>query len=158
MSFDVFAQAFHNGNAGNANAAAARAVLSALPHTHDPQSHFYDIELPDGSHLEMYAQGLDGKKPFKGAMFSIRTLSDALGNFIFCFTQAADCVLLPTLDPPCALLTNANQAPHLPPDLCSKFRTITISDGPELLAAFEGGYDAWHAYRDRIVHNPSTNT
>jgi hypothetical protein len=158
MSFDVFAQAFRDGDAGTADAAAARAIVSEFPHRHDPQFNSYDVEFADGSHLEMYAGGLDGKKPFSGAMFALRGISDAIGDFIFRFTRASGGVLLPAMEPACVLLTNESQAQHLPSDMRDDFQVITISSGAELLAALEGGYDTWRAYRDRVVGGPAGGT
>ncbi len=158
MSFDVFAQAFRDGTAGTADAAAARAILSKIPHRHDPQFNSYDVELADGSHLEMYADGLDGQKPFTGAMFALRGISDGIGDFIFGFTRAAGCVLLPAMEPVCVLLTDEDQSQHLPSGMRGDFRVIVISNGAELLAALEGGYDTWRAYRDRIVGGPAGRT
>lgn len=151
MSFDVFAQAFRHGDAGTADADAARAILAPIQHAHEAQFDSYDIEFDDGSRLEMYAGGLDGKKPFNGAMFALRGISDAIGDFIFRFTQAAGCVLLPAMEPACVLLTEESQSQHLPPDMHADFQVIAIASGAELLAALEGGYDTWRAYRDQIV-------
>lgn len=158
MSFDVFAQAFRDGDAGVPDAAAARAILSQIPHAHDPQFDSYDVEFPDGTHLEMYAGGLDGNKPFDGAMFVLRGISDAIGDFMFRFTRAAGCVLLPAMEPACVLLTDENQSQHLPPDMLADFQVITISSRAELLAALAGGYDTWRAHRDRIVGGPAGGT
>ena len=151
MSFDVFAQAFRDGGAAVGDAVAARAVLSGVQYTHDPQFDSYDINFPDGSHLEMDAEGLDGRKPFDGAMFSLRGISDAVGGFIFSFTRAAGFVLVPAMEPASVLLTNESQAQHLAPDLANDLQVIVISSGAEVLAALQGGYDSWRAYRDRVV-------
>jgi hypothetical protein len=158
MSFDVFAQAFRDGAAATANATAARAVIANERHKHDPQSNSYDLEFADGSHLAMYADGLDGKKPFDSAMFAIRGISNALGDFIFRFSRAAGCVLLPAMDPACVLLTDQSQSQHLPAGMSDGFQVIPISSGAELLAALEGGYDTWRAYRDKIVGGSADGT
>ena len=150
MSFDVFAQAFRDGDAGTADGAAARAIMSRFPHKHDPQFNSYDVAFADGSHLEMYACGLDGQERFTGAMFALRGISDAIGDFIFRFTRAAGCVLLPAMEPACALLTDESQAQHLPPHMRDDVQVITISSAAELLAALEGGYETWRSYRERI--------
>jgi hypothetical protein len=158
MSFDIFAQAFRDGDAGTAEADAARAILSEIPHKRDSKFDSYDIEFADGSHLEMYAGGLDRRKPFTGAMFALRGVSDAIGDFIFRFTHAAGCVLFPAMEPACVLLTDDDQSQHLPSDIRDKFQIITISSGAELLAALEGGYETWRAYRDRTVGRPAGGT
>lgn len=151
MSFDVFIQTFQDGDEGTPDAGAARDVLAEVPHKHEPEFDSYDVELADGSHLEMFAEGLDGREPFTGAMFALRDVTDAVADFIFRFSRAAKCVILPAMDPPCALLTDENQAPHLPADVRDEFQVISIASGGELLAALEGGYETWRAYRNRVV-------
>jgi hypothetical protein len=151
MSFDIFAQAFRDGAGATADAATAQAILSSVPHTHKPQFDAYFMEFTDGSHLEIYAGGLDGREPFTGAMFALRGTSDPIGNFIFEFTHASGCVLFPAMDPPCLLLTDPDQSRHLPPGMADDFQVILISSGAELLAALEGGFDTWRAYRDQVV-------
>jgi hypothetical protein len=100
----------------------------------------------------MYAGGLDGgDKPFDGAMFALRGFSDAIGEFIFDFSRAAGCVIFPAMDPPCVLLPREDLAAHLPPDLSDSFQHIPVASGAELLAALQGGYDAWRDYRDHVV-------
>ncbi|HEY1171104.1 MAG TPA: hypothetical protein VGH19_07055 [Verrucomicrobiae bacterium] len=155
MSFDVFTQAFRNGDSAPANAEAARAILSQVRHIHEPEHDFYGVEFPDGSHLEIYAAGLDGRESFTGVMFALRGTSEPIGNFIFEFTRASGCVLLPAMDPPCILLTDEAQERHLPPNLLENFQIIPISNGSELLAALEGGLDTWRAYRDRVIGGSS---
>jgi hypothetical protein len=156
LSFDVFAQSFRNGDAAPADATAALAVMAAASHKHDPQFDSYDVEFADGSHLEMYARGLgDGGKPFDGAMFALRGASSSVGEFIFKFTRAANCVLLPAMKPACVLLTDGRQSEHLPPGMSDDFQVITVSSGAELLAALKGGYESWRAYRDRVVQRDS---
>jgi hypothetical protein len=152
LSFDVFAQSFRNGDATPADATAARAVMATARHKHDPQFNSYDVEFADGSHLEMYAGGLDGgEKPFDGAMFALRGVSSSVGDFIFEFTRAANCVLLPAMEPACVLLTHEHQSEHLPRGMSDDFQVMVISSGAELLAALEGGYETWRAYRDQVV-------
>ena len=158
MSFDVFAQAFRDGDAATGNAVAARAVLSEVRYNHDSQFDSFVVEFADGSHLEMYAGGLHGNEPFNGAMFALRGISDAIGDFMFRFSRAAGCVLLPAMEPPCVLLTDESQSQHLPSGMSDDFQVITISSGAELLAALEGGYDSWRAYRDRIAGDPAGGT
>jgi hypothetical protein len=151
MSFDIFAQVFRDGNAATADAAAARAVLSRVPHQHDPQFDAYVVEFADGSDVEIFAGGLDGTKEFRGAMFALRGISNAIGDFIFEFARAAGCVLLPAMKPACVLLTAPNQSRHLPSGMGDDFQVMVISNGAELLAALRGGYETWRAYRDQVV-------
>lgn len=157
MSFDVFSQAFRDGDSATADAHAARAILSQVNHTHELEHDFYGVEFADGSHLEIYAAGLDGRESFTGVMFALRGTSELIGNFMFEFTSASGCVLLPAMDPPSILLTDEAQEQHLPPDLVETFQVIPIANGSELLAALEGGLDTWRAYRDRVINGSSDN-
>jgi hypothetical protein len=59
------------------------------------------------------------------------------------------------MEPACVLLTSEHQSEHLPPGMSDDFQVMVISSGPELLAALEGGYETWRAYRDRIVQRYS---
>jgi hypothetical protein len=150
VSFDVFAQAFRDGGAALGDFTAAQKVMAKHRHSNDPQFNSYNVEFTDGSHLEMYVGGLDGKEPFDSAMFALRGISDAIGDFIFDFTRAAGFALLPAMDPVCVLLTDQKQRPHLPAGMSDEFQVIVISSGAELLAALEGGYETWLAYRNRV--------
>ena len=152
MSFDVFAQAFRYGESATANAIGARAVMSTVHYSHNPRFNSYVIQFADGSGLEMYARGLGGgEKPFDGALFALRGFTEPIGDFIFEFTRAADCLLLPAMSPLCVLLTEKGQFEHLPRGMADDFQVILISSGAELLAALDGGYDTWRAYRDQVV-------
>src|SRR4051812_37181756 len=116
MSFDVFAQAFRDGDAGPGDAEAAKRLLSQTSHRHDPTHGHYDIAFGDGSELELLARGIDGSEPFEGGMFALRGLSEAIADFIFRFARDTRCVLLPAMEPSCVLLTDAGQIADLPPD------------------------------------------
>ena len=152
MSFDVFLVTFREGCKGSADPTAARAVLERTRYQHQPEFNAYDISFEDGSHVEMYADGLDGgEKPFDGAMFALRGFSDGIGSFIFEFSRAAGCVIFPAMEPPCVLLPREDLAAHLPADLKQDRERIPVASGAELLAALSGGYDSWRAYRDHVV-------
>ena len=157
MSFDVFAQSFREGVARTGNASSANAVLSKVSYQHEPEFDSYCMTFPDGSHLQMYGGGLDNEKSFDGVMFALRGMSEEIGRFIFEFTQAAGFVLMPAMEPACVLLTDESQRPDLPADLEADFQIIPISSGPELLAALDGGFDTWRAYRDQVVRDEMTD-
>ena len=154
MSFDVFLVTFRNGGKATANAAAARAVLERSRHNRRPEFDAYDVNFEDGSHVELYAGGLEGgEEPFDGGMFALRGYSDAIGSFIFEFSRAAGCVIFPAMEPACVLLPREDLAAHLPADLGGDFQRIPVSSGRELLAALNGGYDTWRAYRDHVLRS-----
>ena len=56
------------------------------------------------------------------------------------------------MEPACVLLPREDLAAHLPTDLGDDFPRIPVASGAELLAALNGGYDAWRAYRDHVLH------
>ena len=151
MSFDLFLVTFRDGGRATADAAAARAVLERTRYDHRPEFDAYDVNFEDGSHVEMYAGGLHGgDKPFDGGMFALRGLSDAIGAFVFEFSRAGGCVIFPAMEPACVLMPREDLAAHLPTDLGDDVQRIQVSSGAELLAALNGGYDAWRAYRDQV--------
>ena len=154
MSFDLFLVTFENGGKATADTAAACVVLERAEYDHRPEFDVYDINFEDGSHVEMYASGLHGgKKQFDGAMFVIRGMSTAIGAFIFEFSRAAGCVIFPAMEPACVLLPREDLASHLPADLGDDFQRVPVGNAGELLAALNGGYDSWLAYRDQVVRS-----
>jgi hypothetical protein len=156
MSFDLFLTAFRNGDVALADVAAARAVLERFQHSHDPEFGYYRVKFIDGSDVELFATGLDGgDEPFDGGMFALRGQSEAIASFIFEFSRAAGCVIFPTMEPASVLLPREDLAAHLPPVVNADFRSIPVANGAELLAALDGGYDAWRAYRDQVSSRSS---
>lgn len=152
MSFDLLLTTFRNGGPAAADAAAARRVLERTRYVHRPKFDAYDINFEDGSHVQMFAGGLHGgDKPFDGAMFAMRGFSEAIGTFIFEFSRAAGCVIIPALGPSCVLLPREDQAAHLPAKVSECLQQIPIANGAELLAAVSGGFNAWRDYRDHVV-------
>jgi hypothetical protein len=158
MSFDLFLVTFRNGDKATADATAAREVLERTRYGHRPEFDAYDVSFDDGSSLEMYAGGLHGgDKPFEGGLFALRGLSGPIGSFIFDFARAAGCVIFPAMEPACVLLPRSDLAAHLPTDLGEDFQRIPVTSGAELLAALNGGYDAWRAYRDHVLRVSGAN-
>jgi hypothetical protein len=152
MSFDLFLATFRDGAKAPADAAAARAVLERHRYDRRPQFGAHDVHLADGSHVEMYAKGLDcGGEPFRGVMFALGELSEAIASFIFEFSRAAGCVIVPPMEPPCVLLPREDLAAHLPAAMGNALRPIPVASGAELLVAPNGGYDGGRAYRDHVV-------
>lgn len=151
MSFDVFLVAFQEGEKTIADASAARAVLNRFRYDRLSES-AYNIAFEDGSHVELSASGLAGDEgTFDSAMVVMRGLSEAIGAFLFEFSRAAGLVLFPAMKPSCVLLPRDDLAEHLPPGITDDFPSITIANGPELIAALNGGFDAWKAYRDQVL-------
>jgi len=152
MSFDVLVISFHHGTECEADAVAARSVLARFQFHHEPAYNVYDINFSDGSEVELYAKGLDATGgEFRGGVFTLRGQSDEIGRFIFEFSQAAGCVIIPAMEPQTVLLPRADLADHLPGDLAEKSAQVPVANGAEVLAALSGGYATWRAYRDQVV-------
>jgi hypothetical protein len=155
MSFDVFLVAFRNGAKAAADAVAARAVLERFKYQYQPEFQKYEVNFTDGSSVEMYVNGLEGgEEEFDGGMLALHGISDGVGAFIFEFARSGGCVIFPAMEPACVLLPREDLAAHLPDDLGHDFQRIPVTSGAEVLAALKGGYDAWRAYRDKIVGMP----
>ncbi len=158
MSFDVFLVAFRDGKNAPADRDAARAVLSRHNYLHDPESDHYRVELSDGSSFSMYSEGLDGgTEVFNGGMIVLHGISPAICDFIFEFGRAANCAILPAMEPACVLLSREDLARHLPASLTDNCQQVVVADGAEVRAALGGGYAAWRAYRDHVVRQYGEN-
>jgi hypothetical protein len=153
MSFDVFLTAFRNGAAVPADAEAARGVLARYDCRQQPGFNAYGVTFPDGSHVELFATGLDGtgEKPFSGGMFALRGITESVGTLIFEFAAAAGCVAMPAMEQACVLIPRDDLPAHLPADLTADFQAVPVSNGAEVVAALQGGHAAWLAYRNRVV-------
>jgi hypothetical protein len=151
MSFDLFLVAFRNGVGADGDGAASRSVLERSRFHRQPEFHHYEVYFDDGSHLGLNAGGLHGGEKFDGAMFILHGLSEAICSFIFEFSRASGCVVFPAMDPPCVLIPRDDLAAHLPHDLSDAFARVPVASGAEVLAALNGGLDAWRAYRDHVV-------
>lgn len=151
MSFDLFLMSVSSETDAPAKAAAARTVLTRHKHRVAPDSDLYSVEFGDGSHVELNAAGLDGTaaEPFNGGMLMLRGLSPEICEFIFEFSRAAGCVILPAMESPTVLIPREDLAASLPPELDDRER-IPINSGADVATALTGGHDAWQAFRDRV--------
>jgi hypothetical protein len=69
MSFDIFLQRFQNNEATESLCSGVQAIINSQIHQGPNEFDCYTITLSDGTCIEMYAQGLDGSKPFDNCMF-----------------------------------------------------------------------------------------
>ena len=152
ISFDLFLIPFKDGTKSVADVDAARQVLECFRFEHDEKFNSYSVSFDDGSHLEMNAGSLHcGAEPFDGGSIELRGLSDEIGRFVFEFARAAGCVVFPAMKEACVLLPRDDLHVHLPADIPQKFKVVPVSSGAEVLAALSGGYEAWAAYRNRVL-------
>jgi hypothetical protein len=112
------------------------------------------LTLHDGAHVEMYATGLHtDAEPFQGAMIAIRGLSDSICDFIYNMCVASSCVAVPTMDPGCVLVPEECMINDFPDGFINDFPVVHIRSGQDVGIALDGGYDAWAAFRDRVIRD-----
>jgi hypothetical protein len=151
MSYDIFLQAFRNGEKASGDAGAARAVIERFPFKHQPEFDAFDIDV-DGGSIEMYASGLDGKgDAFTGAMIALRGLSGSMADFIYEFCDAAGFVIFNPGNPLTLIVPREDLVQHLPAKVATELPQVPVANGAEMFAALRGGYKGWSEYRDRVV-------
>ena len=102
----------------------------------------------------MYATGLHtDAEPFQGAMIALRGLSDSICDFIYKFCVASSCVAIPAMDPGCVLVPDDNMVADFPNGFTNDFPVVHIRSGADVGVALDGGYDAWAAFRDRVLRD-----
>ncbi len=152
MSFDIFLVAFRDGERINADVDAARSVLNCYQFKHTPELGAYIINFSDDSSLEMYCESLhDNDRSFSGGMVALRGLTKSVSTFIYDFSRAAGCVILPAMEPPILILPKGDLAVRVPKGISENRKIIPVSNGLELLAVLRGGYEGWQAYRDQVM-------
>lgn len=155
MSFDIHLMAFRKGQPVPANREAAQAFIDSIDHKLEPDFNAYNLTLNDGTQIEMYATGLHtNAEPFQGAMIALRGLSNAICDFIYDFCVASSCIAIPKMDPGCVLVPDETMAIEFPEGFTDEFPVVHIRSGADVAVALEGGYDAWAAFRDRVLRNP----
>ena len=154
MSFDIHLMAFRNGDPVAADRAAARAFVDSIEHRLEPEFNAYSLTLHDGASVEMYATGLHtDAEAFQGAMIALRGLSDSVCDFIYNFCVASSCIAIPAMDPGCVLVPDESMIGDFPDGFTDDFPIVHIQSGADVGIALEGGYDAWAAFRDRMLRD-----
>ncbi len=126
MSFDVFLQAFSNGGAARADAAAVRDVLAPYV-TESDQSGFARLVMPDGG-ADLY--GYDDL----GSGFMVNHISgDDTWEALVRAAKASGLAILPVGCPIC--VTSGSTIADLPEDLSSDVRLVET--GAELRSVVE---------------------
>ncbi len=98
----------------------------------------------DSGYAEIYGQDLH-----KGCMVSLRGMTPDVLNFLFELLLAGNWIMIPTMPQTRAIaasLTAFQRIPH-------GFPEPTVCNSPEEIGLLiNQGFDAWKAYRDRVVH------
>lgn len=111
VSFEIFLQAFEEGDAAERGGAAIRRFLLAHADAHEPEHQFVHVTYSDGG-ADVYGVPPDGAQ-CDGLMFS-RIKGEAL-DLVVEVAQLADLVIMPV---GCAVcVVSESQIEHLPPAL-----------------------------------------
>lgn len=127
MSFDIYVQAFTNGNAASRPSDAVRALLLEHATAHDQAGGFVQITY-NGASADVYGLPEEGSA-LDGLMFN--HVEDAAFELIVKAAQEADAVVMPV---GCAVcVTSESQLAHLPAELREVVQVVR--SGAELRAA-----------------------
>jgi len=152
MSFDIYLIGFSEGKSVDLAKEQVRAVLQK--HSLEPLGNdSFNVNFPDGSHVELSASGLNDSGKFECCAFNIINMSDAIVRFVFEVAKAGKGALLPTMEPTPCILVDASLKESLPADLALP---IVECESPEaLIQLLAGGYKKWSAYRDYVTNKQS---
>jgi hypothetical protein len=125
--------------------AAVRNVLARVNAPGGNQRDYYRVELNDGGSAEVYAANLE-----KGCMVALRGItSDAL-QFLFDILSAGNWSMLPAMEDSRAIALSSESFKNLPEGFPP---TVLIQSPAELGILLKDGFEAWKAFRDRVVQS-----
>ncbi|MBK9383385.1 MAG: hypothetical protein IPN34_00970 [Planctomycetes bacterium] len=137
MSIDLFLKRFAEQPAGEAVRTEIRAVLAAH-HTVGPDDlGTYFVTLPHGIAVEFLAQELESDEPFEACAFRIRRreLDARVGELVLAIARAAQCVILPVMEPFTPILVDPQQAARVPRNMAHRIDELPLCiTGAELAA------------------------
>ncbi|MEV6279585.1 hypothetical protein [Nocardia sp. NPDC051832] len=129
MSFDMFVQAFRDGNAEPMPAAAFLEVFGPHVETTEPDKRYWQIHAPDGGRADIYAsiieQGIDS------VLLNHFSSGDVL-DLVVEFARKAGAVIMPVGCP--ILLVDGSQGRHLPEHLQDAVHLVATGD--DVLVSF----------------------
>lgn len=93
----------------------------------------------------------DGDFELFGTMAALRGLSPGIAGALFAMAEGTSTFLVPASEEGVALRTPGNSG-DAPEDFLP---IVEIADPDALLRQLGGGVEAWSAYRDQVIANPS---
>jgi hypothetical protein len=149
VSFDVHVQRFEEGDAAIWDWQAVQDALYRFGLRPEQVADGREIEVADGGRAEV---DIDAE----GAAFFIRggALTPALSRFVWEVASAGRAVVLATMNPMPAALTDASQREHLPADLDAT--PVLCDSADELHSLLKSGFDDWTKYLASVPSGPKT--
>ncbi|MBL8899883.1 MAG: hypothetical protein JNM84_19785 [Planctomycetes bacterium] len=137
MSLDLFLKRFAEQPAGDAVRAEIRSILAAYDTVGPDDLGTYFVTLPHGIAVEFLAQELESDEPFEACAFRIRRreLDARVGEFVLEIARAAQCVILPVMEPFTPILVDPLQAERVPQSMAHRIEELPLcTTGAELAA------------------------
>ncbi|UAK31334.1 hypothetical protein K8O92_26540 [Nocardia asteroides] len=129
MSFDIFVQAFRDGNAKPMPAEAFLEVFGPHVETTEPDNRYWQVHAPDGGRADIYASIVDQR--LDSVLLNHFSTGDVL-DLVVEFARKAGAVIMPVGCP--TLLVDAGQGQHLPEPL--QDTAHLVATGADILASF----------------------
>ena len=151
MSFDLFLERLEAGNSAPSDRTAVLKILRRYCQQSGDRFGFYNVEFPDGSHVEFSAKNLESEGEFTGCAFNLRGFTAAIVTFVFEVAVAGDMVIFnaqgrDTAESPLAILIGESQMAHVPREAAAN---PALCSAPVHLAQLLGvGFDHWSEFRD----------
>jgi hypothetical protein len=137
VSLDLFLKRFAEQPAGEAVRAEIRAVLAAYDTVGPDDLGTYFVTLPHGIAVEFLAQELEADEPFEACAFRIRRreLDARVCELVLAIARAAQCVILPVMEPFTPILVDPQQAARVPQSMAHRIEDLPLcTTGAELAA------------------------
>ena len=154
MSFDIWFFKFAKGK----SAGLPRERVFEVIHAHafkEVSEGFYDVQLPDGSEVEVSARDKDNLENPSAVAFYIRGISDKIIRFAFNMAKATGGIMIPTMDKNPCVMVDVSQRAELPADF--NLPQVECGSPEELSRLISGGYAQWKRYRDYVVQSGGRN-
>jgi len=123
---------------------AVRELLAAHGASEPNELGCYVVAFRDGSRTGVFGKDLE-----RSCMVALRHLSDDSVKFVYDLLVAGDWIaVLASGDEPCVLAPSAACVANVPDDSA---RALVVASPREMRAALSGEFEAWRAYRDKVV-------
>ncbi|WP_109126554.1 hypothetical protein [Dyella sp. C11] len=154
MSFDLYLQRFDAGNSAQVDRTRVLSVLRAVCQDQPDGFGLYSVGFPDGSALELSAEGLESEHDFTGCVLHLREFTGATIDFVFNVAALGDMVIFnaqgrDTPKEPLVILTAPAQQQHLPDEVGDH---PVVCTSPAHLAQLLGvAIEGWEGFRDAVL-------